>query len=161
MKKLLSLLAATGLLAGSLLATATPAQAEVTTTDIALTSGIVVKDLVISSKACRPIPMSMTFQADPADADFDAVAAVLMIHRAGDPEPWEEFLFAGTRDRVLSNDNEFIEPWQWCPTKGDGNVSGLGKFTVVGDYLMWWDAGTMGLDEGDELVGDEEVPEPS
>ncbi len=160
MKKPLSLLAATGLIAGSLLATAAPAHAEAGDTDVTLTSGISAKDLVISAKKCTPIRLSMSFRAQPADAAFDLVVADLLIWAAGNSTPWEELLVADGRDRVLSNDNELIEPWQWCPTKGEGNVSGLGKFTVTGDYLRWWEAGTWGLDEDDEWVEEEDVPDP-
>lgn len=146
MKKLLSLLAATGLIASSLLATAVPAHAE-GVTDITLTSGVKVKGLVIRSKECKPIPMSMTFRAEPADTLFDLVGATLLISRAGDPG-WEEYLFAERADRVLSNDrvvsitDEDISPWEWCPKKGDGHISGLGTFKVGVEDLVWWDAGT-------------------
>lgn len=104
----------------------------------------------------------MAFQAQPSDAVFDLVMADLLIWSAGDPTPWEEFLVASGPDRVLDNDNELIEPWHWCPAAGEGNVSGLGKFTVTADYLRWWDAGSWGLDEGNEEWADEaDIPDPS
>lgn len=163
MKKILSLLATTGLVAGSLIATAVPAQAEQGDTDIVLTSGPRVPDLVISSRTCKPIRVSMGFEAQPSDAAFDLVAASLLIWGEGNATPWEELVVADGRDRELTNTNESleIEPWDWCPTRNDDkNISGLGRFTVTGDLLMWWDAETGLWDEGIDPEIDD-IPEPT
>ncbi|MGC4153735.1 MAG: hypothetical protein QM628_11715 [Propionicimonas sp.] len=142
MKKLLSLLAATGLLAGSLFATAVPAQAEESDTTITLTGGIVVKDLVISSRACKPITISLPFQANPADAMFDEVHAHVVV---GNDKMWyEEYPGAVEGGRVMTNTGaEFGPPMQWCAAKNNyQNLSGLGAFLVALDYVAWWNAGS-------------------
>lgn len=145
MKKLFSLLAAVSLVAGGLFATATPAQAEEGVTDITVAGDFVVKDLVISSKGCRPIGISLDFEADPQDAAFDEVQAGIWVWggKVSAKNAVEEYLFAGGVDRVLTNTVVF-KPIEWCPTKpkNDYSVWGLGKFTVEGEYLVWWDLGT-------------------
>ena len=147
MKKLLSLLAATGLVAGSLLATAVPAHAEEGDTTVTLTGGILVKDLVISSKACKSIPISLPFQSDPVDAVFEEVHARVVLEN--DKMWFEQYPGAIGTSRAMTNTSpEFGPPVEWCAAKnGYRNLSGLGTFRVTLDYVAWWDEGA-GEDEG-------------
>lgn len=147
MKKLLSLLAATGLIAGSLLATALPAQAD-DIVDVTAAGPIVVKDLVVSSKACKVIPMSTRITTDPAAATFDYIEAWVGVWNAKTaPEKAEaEILYAVDSNRTLANTVvPGYEQLMWCPTKkvrNDGiegyNLTGLGTFYADGAYIVWW-----------------------
>lgn len=139
MKKLFSLLAAAGLVAGSLLATALPAHAD--DVEVSVPGPIVVKDLVISSQSCKVIPMSMTFQTEPVDASFDLIEAWVGVWggKVKQADAEVEALFTWGEDRTLANPKmaDFV-PISWCPKKKKYNVTGLGTFTVEGAYLRWW-----------------------
>ncbi|MGC3953973.1 MAG: hypothetical protein QM804_06930 [Propionicimonas sp.] len=147
MKKLLSLLAATGLVAGSLLATTIPAQAD-DIVDVTAAGPIVVKDFAVSSKGCKVIPMSIRITTEPVAATFDYIEAwVAVWNGKTTPEKAEvEVLYASDSNRVLANTPiPGYEQLRWCPTKtkrNDGipgyNLTGLGTFYAEGTYLQWW-----------------------
>ena len=156
MKKLLSLLAATGLIAGSLLATALPAQAD-DIVDVTAVGPIAVKDVVVSSKGCKVIRLSAKLTTDPVGATFDTAMAMVWAFAAkAKPEQGSfEALYATDSSRTLANTG-FPEwtPLKWCPTKtkrdpaemGD-NLTGLGTFHVEGALVFWWNT------LGDEASG--------
>ena len=148
MKKLLSLLAATGLIAGSLLATTVPAHAE-DITDITLPAPVAVADLVVSSKKCKPIQLATTITTEPATATFDYLEAWVALWAAKtNPEEAEvDVLYATDSNPNLENTEVpgYYTPIAWCPTKtkrADGfsgnNLTGLGLFYVESAYLQWW-----------------------
>ena len=161
MKKLLSLLAAAGLGAGSLLATAAPAQAD-DIVDVTSASPIVVKDLVVSSKSCKPLRASVRIGTEPVAATFDYVEAWVAFWGAkASPEEAEvEVLYGMDSSRTLANTAVHgFAPLSWCPTRtkrADGfpgyNLTGLGKFYAEGAYIQWWNTA-----DDDDPNGETEV----
>lgn len=138
MKKLFSLLVATGLIAGSMLATAAPAQAD-DIVDITVPRPIVAKDLVVSSKGCKTLSMSMEISIEPVAATYDWIEAFVGVWggKVTKGKAETEILY-GPGAWLANAPGEGFVPIAWCPSKMEYNVTGLGKFYVEGAVIKWW-----------------------
>lgn len=146
MKRILSLLAVLGLVAGSLLSAATPAQADDATGGVTFKVGkIAVKNLVVSTPGCQKMPIAIPYTVDSHGIALGVVNGDFFVfHGTGkrlarvDP-----FVLADkTNSGVFTESGYEFEDFVWCPVKRSPVISGLGLFTLRGVGIGWLKVGT-------------------
>ena len=150
MRKLLSLLAATGLVAGSLFATAGTASAA--EGDVTITVGeIAVEDLVISAAGCRQIPVSVPYQTEGGQVELYVVAGSLAVSTLAPELLLVDVAAAGRLGPGFEVPIEgAVNQLRWCPGWTADGITGLGRFTLSGMDLAWAGVAADGSDvEGD------------
>ena len=146
MKRLLSLLAATGLVAGSLLGAATTARADDASGGGTFEVGeFAVPNLVVSSPGCHRIPIAVPYTMNAPGMDIAEVNGAFFIFHGSSKhlarvDPL--VLADSTRSGLLTESGVEFEDFVWCPTKSSAPISGVGRFTMRGMGLSWWKAGT-------------------